>query len=340
LTLLPMGTKCIEVTFRLAMLGLFVSLFILKMVKSDSEDDNRLIRFILVCFAVALNVMFIFWLIYLVALHLWKALADSLERVRQARMEQRVKHRPKEVWEMAIVTKHLLGPNLPPGALFPKAAHKLAEEARGAGTLRTGLEKLVVSSHQQMQALITYDAATDELVLGVELGHYVTDTRISSYARRQLAKLGPFLTEEERHYVSMSFNDALMYVIDACDTNEIPCSLLELLVRLTFTWHHQRLDRARRRAEADRLEKIRGGLQRANAVLAIEGTAMPEPDFHEKALVDQLFDDRIFERGITAADFQAQLQRVAVMPKQEIQELVSDFLQAAKFYAEKKKKES
>lgn len=339
LTALPAGTKGIDLAFRFAVLCLFVALFVLKMIQNDSEDDNRFIRFLLVCVAAALNFFFIFWLIFLVAMHLWKALAEYLERVRQARLEQRLKHRPKEVWEMATVAKHLLGPKLPPGALFPKAAQKLTEEARGAGSLRTGLEKMVVSSHQKMKALITYDTATDELILGVELGNYVTDTRISSYARRQLAKLGPFLTEEERHYVSLSLHDALMYVIDACDTNEIPCSLLEMLVRLTFTWHHQRLDRARRRAEAERLEKIRGGLQNSNAALGVEGTAAPEPDFHVKSLVDQLFDDRIFERGITAADFQAQLQRIAVMPKQEIKELVSDFLQASKFYAQKKKKE-
>merc|ERR1712137_642566 len=88
-------------------------------------------------------------------------------------------------------------------------------------------------------ALVRFDTGRGDLVLGLHPGTIMNNPGLSAYARRQIAKKGPFLTDEEREFIAMSLRDALVHVIDTCNMNKVHNSMLEFLIRTTFVWKHQ-----------------------------------------------------------------------------------------------------
>jgi len=157
----------------------------------------------------------------------------------------------------------------------------------------------VDSEEAHTGALITFDPGSRELVLGLHPDTYMDDANLSAYTRRQLARLGPFLTDDERNFIAMGLQNALVHMIVECDTNEIHCNLLEFLIRTVFVWKFQR-----------HLKEKEG-----KKVL----------DREEDNYENLLFDDRTYEEGLTAADFQSQLEKLTMMSMTEVNALLESF---------------
>jgi len=309
---------------------LLTVLLVMEWLGGAGADGSRLARFLLLASAAAASVLHVLWLLLRAAGQVWGATAEAMARARSSRArpaEAMGPQAPKEAWQIAASTKHMLAATLPFGALLPKPA---LPDLSGRGW-RARLGSFIIDSHSESRGgLINYDPDMDELVLGLHPDTCMSDAGISSYSRKRLARLGPFLTDEERRFVAMSIKDALMHLIVDCDTNVIHCSLLELLVRAAFAWCYQQAVSQPDAVDAKVLR--RPDVPRTPPSLAIEDTSAPAKNSEAGAEVndfaDLLFDGRIFKAGITAADFQAQLQRLTAMSRNEVNGLLEAFLEA------------
>jgi hypothetical protein len=173
-------------------------------------------------------------------------------------------------------------------------------------------------------ALIKFDTKTRDLVLGLHPASYMHDPALSAYARRQLAKLGPFLSDEERGFIAMSLKDALVHMIVDCDTNVIRCNLLEFLVRTTFVWHWI----AKHPMEA---------------LIALQGfdeEELSKDEIRLKQYSAFIFEEVVFQNGMTASDFQSTLQQLTSMSMDSVQALLKAFVTESELFVFKPKSES
>lgn len=221
----------------------------------------------------------------------------------------------------------------------------------------TKLQAFLAKSESKSQgALIRFEQSSCELVLGLHPDTYMNDPHLSAYARRTLARSGPFLTDQEREYVSMALKDCLQHVIVSLASERISCNLLEFLCRLAFTWKFRKQELTIKDEEAEK-SPVKPSLNNAALMAGAGGQALmvapntvthdTEELGHQRASVTgslvakfagskwrkkavhnmtrMMFDDATFENGMTAADFQSELMQVMSMSKKKFEELFKDF---------------
>jgi hypothetical protein len=169
-------------------------------------------------------------------------------------------------------------------------------------------------------ALIYFDVHSRELVLGLHPETYMHDPSLSAYTRRMLARLGPFLTDEEREFVAMSLHDAIAHIIIECDYDKITVHLLEFLIRYTFASHfHKRELLGGTHEEDDGEVAMVWGTPKITLTMSVSKL--------KTNLVDLMFDHEVFKHGITSTVFQSVLMQITMMPRIEAEELLSKFLE-------------
>eukprot|EP00929_Paragymnodinium_shiwhaense_P081030 TRINITY_DN42311_c0_g1_i2.p1 TRINITY_DN42311_c0_g1~~TRINITY_DN42311_c0_g1_i2.p1 ORF type:complete len:264 (-),score=49.95 TRINITY_DN42311_c0_g1_i2:213-1004(-) len=231
------------------------------------------------------------------------AVSDSLSR-RQADESRRRRSfgRPKGL-QLAMNARNLMSNQSQGGAL------DLRPEL--PPTQKFSIRQWLSDTFQSTSALfeetaqVRFDTQTGDLVLGLHPATYMNDPRLSAYARRQLAKLGPFLTDEEREYIAMGLRDALVHVINQCDTNKVHNSMLEFLIRTTFVWKYQK----RLLMSAATFDA------RTESSAVLGGTPLDEWQ-------ELFFDPVVYKEGMSAEDFQAELERITTMAKEDVEALL------------------
>jgi hypothetical protein len=197
------------------------------------------------------------------------------------------------------------------------------------GGLADVLKSWVIRRHESSQGpLLRFDIAASELVLGLHPDNFLYDERLSAYTRRQLSKLAPFLSDQERRSVASSLKDAIVYMIVDCDNNVVYGCLLEFLVRLAFAWHFE--ERIAAEAE-DRPEKRRkssdsSSLRRDDSSALRRAMSSASSEFGITSIHELLMDPRVFEKGITAYDFQRHLENLTKLSKKQVDSLLHTFL--------------
>eukprot|EP00746_Dinoflagellata_sp_MGD_P124919 gnl/MRDRNA2_/MRDRNA2_59582_c0_seq1.p1 gnl/MRDRNA2_/MRDRNA2_59582_c0~~gnl/MRDRNA2_/MRDRNA2_59582_c0_seq1.p1 ORF type:complete len:2264 (-),score=319.83 gnl/MRDRNA2_/MRDRNA2_59582_c0_seq1:32-6823(-) len=226
--------------------------------------------------------------------------------------------------------------------------------AEGGGWLVKLQAFLARAESKSQGALIRYETSSNELILGLHPDTYMNDPHLSAYARRTLARSGPFLTDQEREYVSMALKDCLQHVIVGCSSDRVNCGLLEFLCRLAFTWKFRKQELSAQaddpepsatQALAQQVGPKKGALSNAimvqpsskdedpskGGVTAVGGLVakMAGAKWRKKAvhnLTKMMFDEATFEQGMTAADFQLELMQVLNISKRKFDELFKDFM--------------
>jgi len=175
-------------------------------------------------------------------------------------------------------------------------------------------------------ALIYYDVHNHELVLGLHPETYMHDPSLSAYTRRMLARLGPFLTDEEREFVAMSLHDAIAHIIIECDYDKITVHLLEFLIRYTFAshFHKRELLGGTHQEDDDSEVPMVWGIPKIGLTMSVSKL--------KTNLVDLMFDHEVFKIGITSTDFQSVMMQITMMPKIECEELLNKFLEKHAVY--------
>eukprot|EP00415_Alexandrium_ostenfeldii_P000509 UN0509 len=233
----------------------------------------------------------------------------------------------------------MIGVTLPPSTFLPKP--ELPDPRNG---LWSRMRDFIIHSHSEAsKGLLRYDVTTNELILGLHPSTFMHDMSLSSYTRKQLAKLGPFIGDEERRFIAISIRDALIHIIVDCDLNVIPCSLLEFLIRVTYAWCYEE-QQTRTPVEPNAIwnapkppgvtQLISDGSLQVTPRGSVRSSVGSDElkDVLEKDFSDRLFDPRIFSHGVTADDFQAKLEQVTTMPKHEVSTMLDGFLQARELY--------
>jgi len=273
---------------------------------AGGEDNRALTAFLILGLAIVLNACYICWLLAKILRQLCEAIAEVLARRKVAEQQEFLQAASKDAVQLALNARTMISESVP----FGKLVSKPAMPKIPGRTLLGKLQHAVMDVHfDTAGARIWFDVQTSELVLGLHPDKFSNDPKISSYMRRKLAAAGPFLTDEERSFVAMGLRDALMHLIVECDTNTVHCTLLEFLIRAAFTWH----------ARQERKER--------EALTSQEPETVPiAEDDSPEAFVAQMFDEKTFQHSMTAADFQAHMERFTKLPKEKTVILRNAFL--------------
>lgn len=211
---------------------------------------------------------------------------------------------------------------------------------------------LVRSEKSSRDRLIHFDSKNGELILGLHSDTYMNDPTLSPYVRRILAQSGPFLTSADRECIAMGFRDVLNHIVVNLAFDEISGGLLEFLIRAAFARHFQ--DEAadpeitRRGSQSDTEDlaaKALAGDAKTAPIFSRPGEQVAMPTisattvaklsgqkWRRKASNSKftllLFDEKTFARGMTAQEFQSELLRLETLGREELEEMISDFLVA------------
>lgn len=152
----------------------------------------------------------------------------------------------------------------------------------------------------------------------------MNDPQLSAYTRRMLARLGPFLNDEEREFVAMSLHDAIHHIIVECDYDKVHVSILEFLMRITFAWKHHKREQIGEKDSDDEEDgmgqTLTWGQEKPRLKTATSGSSSASINL-------LMFDDVIFKHGMSAEDFQAFLNRITMLPRTEVEELLGRFFE-------------
>lgn len=290
-------------------LGIFAVVLLVMYWCASSASTRQLTSALHLGFATFLNACFICQLLFWVFKQTGEAVAESAARSRFAEQQAFLSDASKDVVHLALKTQNMLAESLPFGTLDPKAKMP----ALPGRSLWSRIQGAVMDAHfQTLGAKVWFDTGTKELVLGLHGDILAKDKQLTSYTRRKLAASGPFLTDEERSFIAMGLRDALMHMIIECDTNMIHCTLLEFLIRVTFAWHVLQEEHSDRDC---------------GVTDASEAGSEGEREEHKRlSFAATLFNESTFEKGITAADFQAQLDKFTKMSKTEVATLLESFV--------------
>eukprot|EP00927_Polykrikos_kofoidii_P035472 TRINITY_DN30024_c0_g2_i1.p1 TRINITY_DN30024_c0_g2~~TRINITY_DN30024_c0_g2_i1.p1 ORF type:complete len:937 (-),score=113.32 TRINITY_DN30024_c0_g2_i1:94-2565(-) len=303
----------------LAVIGTGVAvLFVIGTWASDGDSFQRVAAFCVVLLAILINAAYMAWTWFMVFAEAHRAVAASIRRS-QSTAKQKDEGASCEVtpgMQLALNTRHMLASSTPGGTLIPRPT--LPETQ--TGSVFSGIRGVLLSSQSKLEgALIRFDVKTKELILGIDPATALCNPLLSAYAKRQLARLGPFLTDEERKFIAMGFKDALLYIIDDCDINPVNSDMLEFLIRTAFVWRYQK-----RSAEIASDGGGRTGDKDLGRVTSSKADKMSAqvvaPTFGEL-----LFEDGTYATGMTAVDFQAELQRITTMSVEEVEALLDTF---------------
>lgn len=264
------------------------------------HDNGQLVALVLLAGAVIANCAFVVWLAAHILRSSRTALAELIVRARLTEdRERRALRRaaPSEAWQLALNTPHMLADSAPIGSLLPK---RPMPDLPGRTCLHRIQGALLQSHAGSTGGMIRFDPRLNELVLGPHPDTYMDDARISAHMRRELASLGPCITDAERQFLAMGLQDALMHILIERDAYMVPCGLLEFLVRLAFC-----------RRQLAREGDLKGHPEGPMSCADVRGL---------------LFDERTFQEGMDAADLQAYLQQIMSMSTKQVEELLVCFM--------------
>jgi hypothetical protein len=290
------------------------------------EELRDAMCFSLIALAYALNALFILWMLWKVLGEISVLVAHQSSRVAAIKEVKAEKNRLVQKQLTDESHRHHKGQPQSSGAV-PRA---LALPSRSRMCLKR-LRKMLSGANSGSGALIHFDAVAGDLVLGLHPDTYMNDPSLSAYTRRMLARLGPFLTDEEREFVAMSLHDAIFHIIVECDYDRISVHLLEFLLRYTFASYYQKkilLGEMDDDENADEPKALAWGYEKTDA----DSTSRSMSHIHTtgsraKAQFLELFwDSEVFRVGMTAEAFQAQLMQITLMPRVQAEEMLSRFL--------------
>jgi len=281
---------------------------------AGGPPKRELTAFAMLFMAVMLNACFVAWLAFLITKQIIEAVAEILAR-NKMRAEKRSlsKSAPETVHNKLKHSKSIAQ------AMFSGFFSRVPLPKWFS--IKDLWHKIMSAHFDSLGALVWFDTETQELVLGLHPDRFANDKRISSYIRRKLVALGPFLSDEERKFIAMGLRDAFMHLIVECDMNTVHCSLLEFLMRAAFAWHRVQ-EEGHHNAIGDEtpMDESEGSLPGRRVSVASDAAEAAR-------FVDMLFDQATFDQGIRAADFQAQLDKFTKMSKEEVARLVDRFLE-------------
>jgi len=137
-----------------------------------------------------------------------------------------------------------------------------------------------------------------------------------------LARLGPFLTDEEREFIGMSIHDAIFHLIVGCEYESISVHILEFLFRYAFAsyYHKRELLGEKEIDDQDAAEKklVWGAKKDVEFKSTMSKLGLKQSHL--------MFDNEVFKAGMTATDFQTQLSSFALLPRTQAEELIQHFL--------------
>lgn len=291
------------------------------------EKFRHPMAFGLVFLAYVANALFVLWAAWKVFGEIGTLIVDESSRMSRKKEE---KEQQKRVIQDKLVAEAHSRKKGEAQATSPSQM-ALAFRDHGTGYLKR-MQKLFFSTKSGSGALIHFDAVNGDLVLGLHPDTYMNDPNLSAYTRRMLARLGPFLTDEEREFVSMSLHDAIYHVIVDCDIDKISVSLLEFLLRYTFARHfHKRVLLGEKDDEEDDEPKpLTWGEQplRPAGSPSASMTSKASISNNGPTLLDLMFDDDgpVFKHGMTAVAFQAQLMHITMLPRKVAEDLLHSFI--------------
>lgn len=337
-----------------------------------SEGELRqLAIFLFFMLAATLNLYYVLWVALRALQQIRKSAADAFIASRTAAKEMPAEESPTGGSPTRAGGRRSSGGSSPGGrgGRSPKGrgsvlrgSTSMLDQAldRNAGAETTGfLSKiqafLAKSEGKSQGALIRYEPGTNELILGLHPDTYMNDPHLSAYARRTLARSGPFLTDQEREYVSMALKDCLQHVIVSLASERVNVGLLEFLCRLAFAWKFRKQELGKEKEEGvgenstaltnkvnfggsqtimvapNPAPKVHDEEPGTGSITAVGGLVakMAGAKWRRKAqnnLTRMMFDQATFENGMTAADFQSELQQVMNMSKRKFDEIFKDFM--------------
>lgn len=311
----------------------FITLLVLVRVERDTW---MIVGFILIAVPYVFNVLFVCW----VWMHLYVEMSKFLQEVYQRIVAPRQKARKlmeRRLAAMASRSHHRR--HYGRGQPMPLSMAQLKQlfEIKEPIWVKRLRQVLHFGNHES-GAQIRFDRQSGDLVLGLHPDTYMKDTHLSGYSRRVLANLGPFLTDEERRYVGMSFRDALLHIIVECNYDRIHVGLLEFLVRAVFAWSYHRAELIgveEKKLRRPSTTSTRTGDTRLQLEEATMGPRLTqrtmdesEAEAHRERFQELLFDDHvIFNAGLSARDFQAEMMQIIKMPKSTVTELLDFFFE-------------
>jgi hypothetical protein len=290
------------------------------------QELREMMAFGLVVLAYSVNVFFILWMLWKITGELSELLVAQVARSSAEKLAQEEKmhdmhlqlskdaHHPKHHDQEA------------PLARQPFAA-LAARLVTGQTTLLGRLKRLLSCANQGSGALINYDHKSGDLVLGLHPETYMHDPNLSAYSRRMLARLGPFLSDDEREFLAESIQDAIVHIIVGCETDNISVDILEFLFRYVFASHYHKKELM---GEAGMME---GNNDKDQAPALVWGEQPTTKTMHTSkskmgAKIGQMmFRDEVFKVGLSADQFMTQMNEITMMGKHHTEELLSGFLE-------------
>jgi len=311
---LLLSQKTLDEIVQAALIVFFLALIILS---NLGTYMRQMAAFVFITVALVSNLLFILWL-------LKEVLMESFNNLVEARARSRRKKEEKELGARESQAALAKGSKKRKSSNRTSQAELDMHYKKEKPMLEKSLEKVFASARPTSGALIRFDAEAGELVLGLHPDTYMHDPQFSAYTRRLFARLGPFLTDEEREFVAMALADAVRHVIVECDYDIIDVRMLEFLIRITFAWKYQR------RESMGELEELDGTIKPmvwGEDNEEFVGRSMSKSSTEKRsAFFELLFDDKIFKHGMTAADFQEEMHEITTMKEKDVQDLLTRFL--------------
>jgi len=316
----------------------------------DRHGARQVAGFLILACGALVNLCYVVWLLYHILEQVRVSIAQAFARSRKrlaedGEKEARAGIRPEALKMAARHNTRILSW----GWLlwYRLRALQKRQKSRGASWFRW-LRDWLSRSPDADDARVYFDPKTSELVLGLDPEMLQGDPFISSYTKRVLARMGPFLTDQEREMIGVGFRDAIMYLIVVCDTNIVDCSLLEFLVRFVFAAKMHRREMlegkgknlAARRGSAESMasasmascSSVRSGASVTSRMRACRLNVQPQSSHSPQSievpdLIPKLFDHAICHEGMTAKEFQSELEQIMALGPMDIQVLLEGFHQ-------------